>query len=133
MDDEHTEKPQSKINNTTFGLLLVVFGLVDLAQFLIGFLDVIFIGTPINWCIDIFAGLGFYIWLKPKGVNFGSPKNLTNLLGALFFKAVPILEMLPAWTFLVVRTTINTRAEEKLAAVAPVVARVASRGTPRRS
>ena len=92
--------------------------IVDGVQIPVEFLDVIFIGTPINWAIDILTGLTFYIWFKSCGVNFNSKTTLT--FGAsLFIKLIPFLDMLPAWTFLVVRTIILTRAEEKLARVTP--------------
>lgn len=108
------ENGERKINNVTFALMLTLAGIVDLIQFAIGFLDVIFIGTPINWLLIPFIWLTFYIWFKIKGVSFVKPKRGLLMGAAPLIEMIPLINMLPAWTLAVVLIVGSERAEELL-------------------
>ena len=98
---------KAKIGALT-GLLLILVALgIDGLQ---AFLDLIIIGVVLNWIIDIFAWLLFFIWLKMLGISMADGKGTRALifLGLAFgFELLPILNALPGWTAFAVGVVVN--------------------------
>ena len=87
-------------------LILVALGIDGLQAFL----DLIIIGVVLNWIIDIFAWLLFFIWLKMLGISMADGKGTSALifLGLAFgFELLPILNALPGWTAFAVGVVVN--------------------------
>lgn len=120
------ENDERKISNTTFGLMIVVAVFVDLIQLLLNLIPVI--GWIIIWGVNILAWMTFYVWFKTKGVSLSKPTRILGFLGSFFIELIPIINVLPASTLMVVLTVSSSRAEE-LAAKKGLLASVAKVAT----
>lgn len=95
---------ERRIGNTAAGLMVGTALMVDLLQWLLGFIYM-------DWVAGIFAGLTFYVWFKTYGMSFTSPKRLFAFGGASVVEMIPIpfVSELPAWTGAVVYLILNNR------------------------
>lgn len=92
-------------------LLVLVAMLIDGLQL---FLNFIIIGVVVNWIIDVFALLLFYVWLKMLGMNMYESKGFKTLLaliGAMGVEILPLVNSLPAWTAFAALTVVFEFAE----------------------
>ncbi len=125
-----TEKPKSqsqqRINNVTAIFMIAVALLYDAVQ---AFLDFILIGLAINWILDIWAWLTFFIWFKLKGVSFTNPKRAVSLNGGFILELIPAVNALPIWTAAVIILIITVKTEDKLASISPAAANALSMAT----
>ena len=89
--------PEEKkgLNNTTIALMISVAIFYDVLQWLLAF---IFMG----WLVSIFALLTFYVWFKMKGMSFMKPKRFAAFGGSFIVELIPIINILPAWTFAII-------------------------------
>ncbi len=95
-----------KISALNAVLLILVALAIDGVQI---FLDLIIIGVVLNWIIDVFALLLFYVWLKMLGISMYESKGFKTLLaliGALGVELLPLINALPGWTVFAVLTVI---------------------------
>ena len=87
-------------------LILVALG-IDGVQ---AFLNLIVIGVVLNWLIDIFAWLMFFVWLHLLGISMSEAKGMRTLifLGAAFgFEFLPLINTLPGWTAFAIGAVVN--------------------------
>lgn len=113
--DSQTEPPYyaaaraARMGAATATLLILVALGIDGIQ---AFLNFIIIGIVVNWIIDIFAWLLFFVWLKNLGISGGiardSEHRLLMFLGLAFgFEILPILNTLPGWTVFAIGVAVN--------------------------
>lgn len=83
-----------RITPFTAGCLIVFSGLIDLAQ------AVPLVGWLLSPLAAVAGGIILYIWYKILGINFSdSIKRFLILIGQWLIELIPILNILPAWTF----------------------------------
>ena len=125
-----TEKPKSqnqqRINSVTAIFMIVVALLYDAVQ---AFLDFILIGLAVNWILDIWAWLTFFIWFKLKGVSFANPKRAISLNGGFILELIPAVNALPIWTAAVIILVITVKTEDKLTSISPLASKALSMAT----
>ncbi|OGF58359.1 hypothetical protein A3B05_00535 [Candidatus Giovannonibacteria bacterium RIFCSPLOWO2_01_FULL_43_160] len=88
-------------------LILMALGIDGLQVFL----NFIVIGVVLNWIIDIFTWLLFFVWLKSLGISGSIKKDkdlkrLIFLASAFGFELLPILNSFPGWTAFALGTVI---------------------------
>jgi len=113
-EEKKGQKAEQRINNVTAIFMIVVALLYDAAQ---AFLDFILIGLAVNWILDIWAWLTFFIWFKLKGVSFANPKRAVSLNGGFILELIPAVNVLPIWTAAVIILVITVKTEDKLASI----------------
>lgn len=107
----------SKISNTTVGYMLALAIILDGIQLLIGLLDFIFIGTPINWALNVIIWPSFYLWFRFNGIDMSTAKRFLTVGIMPVIEVVPVLNSLcPTWTIMVFVVIGSVRAEEELLA-----------------
>ncbi len=115
---------ESKIPKHIFKRLLIVGIIVDVLQFLVNLLHLIPIGitniiaTAVSTVLSIFGWGGVMLYLKMRGVNLGSGKNLQQILLSAGIEALPFISSLPGLTLAIVRISSFVWIEEKAAAAA---------------
>jgi hypothetical protein len=125
-EEKQGQKAEQRINNVTAIFMIVVALLYDAAQ---AFLEWIGIGFFINWILDIWAWLTFYIWFKLKGVSFANPKRALCLNGGFLLELIPLFDELPIWTASVIIMVITVKTEDKLASISPLASKAFSTAT----
>ena len=81
------------------------------------FLTLIIIGVVLNWIIDVFALLTFYVWMKNMGMSMYESRGmrtLLSLLGALGVELLPLVNSLPGWTAFAALTVIFEFSDKKI-------------------
>ena len=68
---------EAKLSVPNAVLLVLVALLIDGLQL---FLNLIIIGVVVNWIIDVFALLLFYVWLKMLGMSMYESRGFKTLL-----------------------------------------------------
>lgn len=106
------EKPLSYTVITLMVALAVFF---DGTQFLLNFIPVL--GQILNFFVDIFAFLSFYVWFKTYGITFMTRTRSIAMGGAWIIEVIPILNDLPAWTAAVLIVIGTTKGVEVIAKV----------------
>ncbi|QQG42705.1 MAG: hypothetical protein HYW15_00560 [Candidatus Giovannonibacteria bacterium] len=99
-----TEAAKLSVPNAV--LLVLTALLIDGLQL---FLTLIIIGVVVNWIIDVFALLLFYVWLKMLGMSMYESKGfktLLSLIGAMGIEILPLVNSLPGWTAFAALTVI---------------------------
>ncbi len=102
---------KSRINMVNAIFLILVALIIDGVQI---FLDFIIIGLVVNYIIDIYAWLIFFVWLKLLGISMFNAKGTRTMifLGvALGIELIPFINALPGWTVFAVLTVINDRSQ----------------------
>lgn len=87
-----------KMSGTTAIFLILTALLIDGLQ---GFLNLIIIGVVLNWIIDIFAALLFYVWLKSLGMPMIGGRGVMGTIfqtAGISIEIFPILNSFPGWT-----------------------------------
>jgi len=129
-DQSDTETPQAqskqRIDNITAIFMIVVALCYDGVQV---FLEWIVIGVAVNWILDIWAWLTFYVWFKMKNVSFANPKRALSLNGGFLLEFIPGLDELPCWTGAVIIMVLSVIAEDKLAKISPAAGKALSAAT----
>lgn len=130
LNQGETEKPKSqsqqRVDSITAILMIIVALLYDAVQ---AFLDFILIGLVVNWILDVWAWLTFFIWFKLKGVSFTNPKRAISLNGGFIAELIPAVNALPIWTAAVIIMVITVKTEDKLASISPLAAKAFSTAT----
>ena len=96
---------EPRIGNSTAFMMIVFAICVDVIDFL---LDLFVIGFVFDLVIDPIVAIIFGIWFGHFGVSLFR-KSPGRFLGIIIVKLVPVLEMLPAWTYLVIKTVAEDR------------------------
>ncbi|MHA1747415.1 MAG: hypothetical protein ACTSYF_02085 [Promethearchaeota archaeon] len=121
-ETDRIPQQHSQISSFEAGLMLVVALIFDGIQAITKLLHFIpIIGNTmaimINWLVDIFAWLTFYVWLKSKGMkarkgSFLIEKAPIVLGGGLLLEV--ILSALPAWTAAIIIIIFKERGKKVL-------------------
>lgn len=84
--------------------------LFDAAQALVGWVP--FIGNAAADVMSLFIFVTFFIWFRMNGINMITPKRLGSLVGGGLIEMVPYLNILPAWTCVVIYLIGTTKIQE---------------------
>lgn len=107
--EEVQEKPKSTLPKSTIILMTLTALFFDALQAILIFF---IIGAIANSFIAVFAGLTFYVWFKTHNVSFSSPKRLAAIGGGWLIELIPVLNIIPTWTFAVWYTISTTKIAE---------------------
>lgn len=66
--------------------------------------------------VPVFGSLTFWLWFKMKGVDFSGTKKMTAGMGTILIEAIPLFNVVPAWTFSTFLIINVTRAEDAISA-----------------
>ncbi|OGN25458.1 MAG: hypothetical protein A3A13_03135 [Candidatus Yanofskybacteria bacterium RIFCSPLOWO2_01_FULL_43_22] len=89
-------------------------------------LGLLIIGGVVNSFVAIVASFVFGLWLHSKKVSLADTRVLIRMVSGLVIELIPIVNILPAWTFCIVSTILLTRLQDKskiVSAVSSVVGR----------
>ncbi len=112
---------EHRITKTTGGLMMSVALVIDGVQLLVGLLHFIpaignAIAAIINIIISFFAAGLFLLWFRIKGVKviFGKKmgSKMTSTIVSLVVEMIPLIKLLPGWTFWVWRMLVISRVQE---------------------
>ncbi|MEX0919412.1 MAG: hypothetical protein WDZ64_01525 [Parcubacteria group bacterium] len=95
---------EKEIKSTTVVFMISTAFFFDVLQWLLTF---IFMG----WLVSVFAFLTFYVWFKMYGMNFMTPKRFGAMGGGFIIELIPVLNVIPAWTFVVSFLALEKRAQ----------------------
>lgn len=112
-------RKENRIPIVTAILIVSVAVLYDLVQ--VG-LDYILVGWAVNWVIDIWAWLTFYLWFKLRGVTFGGNKLAILIVVPLIEVIAGMLELNTlswGWTFEAVAIILVVKGEDTLKKITP--------------
>jgi len=112
---------EHRITKTTGGLMMSVALVIDGIQLLVGLLHFIpaignAIAAIINIIISFFAAGLFLLWFRIKGVKviFGKKMGtkMASTIVSLIIEMIPVVKLLPGWTFWVWRMLVISRVQE---------------------
>ena len=110
---------ETKIKDSTMFLMIFSALFFDTLQALIGWIPVL--GNILSDLLSIFICLTFFLWFMMVGVKI-TPKRLTALVGGGAVEMIPFLNILPAWTGVVIYLIGTTKIKE-IAAKHPTLAK----------
>lgn len=107
--EDESQKP--KISRITFGLMLAVAILFDLASFLINLIP--FVGGAVSSItITPLATLTFFLWFKMHGVSYNKTSRWATAIITPIIEFIPVLNAFPTWILEVIIITVSVNAEE---------------------
>ncbi|MFZ2621219.1 MAG: hypothetical protein WAX85_01845 [Minisyncoccia bacterium] len=109
----------AKIKDTTLFLMIAVALSFDFLQALIGWIPIV--GNIMSDLMSVFICLTFVFWFMMVGIKI-SQKRIMALVGGGAVEIIPFINILPAWTAVVVYIVGTTRIKE-LTAEHPKLAR----------
>lgn len=104
------EKEQNKFSNITIFLMIFTALCFDGIQTLVGWIPVF--GNVLAGLLSIFVFLTFFLWFKIHGITMTTPKRLTAMLGGGVVEIIPFINILPAWTCVVIYLIGTTKIRE---------------------
>jgi len=110
---------ENQISDTTTILMIGTALFFDFFQAVVGWIPAV--GNILAAIISIFAFMTFFLWFYMNGIRMISPKRLTGMIGGGVIELVPYLNILPAWTMVVVYLIGTTKIKE-MAAKHPTLA-----------
>ena len=114
------DKKETQIKDTT-AFLMIFFALCfDGIQAMIGWIPIA--GNILADLFSIFIFMTFFLWFHMYGIKMITPKRLGSLIGGGVIEMIPFVNILPAWTCVVVYLIGTTRVKE-LAAKHPTLAK----------
>jgi len=114
------EDKETQIKDTTAFLMIFTALCFDGIQALIGWIP--FVGNALADMMSIFIFLTFFLWFYMNGIKMVTPKRLGSLGGGGVIEMIPFINILPAWTLVVVYLIGTTKLKE-LAAKNPTLAK----------
>lgn len=108
-------------DTTVFGMIFVAL-LFDAAQAIIGWIPIF--GNILSDFFSVAVFLIFFLWFKMYGISMLTPKRLRALAAGGVIEMIPYLNILPAWTGVVVYLIGTTKIQE-IASKHPTMARAA--------
>lgn len=96
----------------TYTIILMIGAalLFDLAQAIVGWIP--FVGNAAADIMSLFIFVTFFIWFGMNGISMITPKRLSALVGGGLVEMVPYLNILPAWTAVVIYLIGTTKIQE---------------------
>ena len=111
---------ETQIKDTTAILMIGTALFFDLLQAIIGWIPIV--GNILADAMSIFIFLTFFLWFWMNGIKMVTPKRLTSMIGGGLVEMIPYLNLLPAWTLVVVYLIGTTKIKE-LASKHPTLAK----------
>jgi len=111
---------ETQIKDTTAILMIGTALFFDLLQAVLGWIPVV--GNILADAMSMFIFLTFLLWFWMNGIKMITPKRLTSLVGGGVIEMIPYLNLLPAWTLVVVYLIGTTKIKE-LASKHPTLAK----------
>lgn len=105
--------------------MIIVAIFIDIVLALLNLIPVL--GWVLIWIINVPVWLMFFIWFRIKGIHFRSAKRVLTMSGGFLLEMIPILNVLPAWTLMVVLIVGSVKAQDlatKMGVPASVVQKV---------
>lgn len=103
-------KEENPIKDTTIFLMIFTALCFDGAQALIGWIPLL--GNALSALMSIFIFLTFWLWLKMYGIEMMTPKRFGSLAGGGIIEMIPYINLLPAWTLVVIFLIGTTKIQE---------------------
>lgn len=94
------------MTKTTFFLMFGVAAFVDIIGIL---LTLVGIGLVADSIVNPIAYFGFWLWCAMKGIKLLAKKNIKAVAVTFVLELIPVINLLPAMTFMIVRTYINNK------------------------
>ncbi len=101
---------KTSISDVTAVLMICTALFFDAIQALIGWIPLI--GNAIAALFSIFVFMTFFLWFKLHDIKMLTPKRLLAMVGGGVIELVPYINLLPAWTMVVVFLIGTTRVTE---------------------
>lgn len=101
---------ESKIKDTTAFLMIFTALCFDGGQAILGWVPIV--GNILADFLSIFAFLTFLLWFYMNGIKMMTPKRLGSMIGGGVIEMIPYLNILPAWTMVVVYLIGTTKIKE---------------------
>ena len=98
---------EKELSSATTYLMVSVALIIDGLQFLINLIPLV--GQVISFFITIFAYMLFWLWFRINGINLFETKRAMKSIVTFLAEMIPFIDMLPAWTYLVVTTANSTK------------------------
>lgn len=111
---------ESKIKDSTAFLMIGTALFFDFIQALIGWIPVI--GNILAGFLSIIIFMTFFLWFMMNGIKMITPRRLTSMIGGGLIEMIPFVNILPAWTLVVVYLIGTTKVKE-LAGKHPTLAK----------
>jgi hypothetical protein len=108
---QQEEEKKERITKVMGAILIIAAACIDIFE---AILDVLLIGEFLSPIISVCADVGFWIWFKILGLDFGkNPKNLAAMTTQALVGLMPGLDILPELTLGVLTIVLITRSEDK--------------------
>ncbi len=101
---------ESKIKDTTAFLIIFTALCFDGGQAILGWVPIV--GNILADFLSIFAFFTFSLWFYMYGIEMLTPKRLMSMIGGGVIEMIPYLNLLPAWTMVVVYLIGTTKIQE---------------------
>lgn len=101
---------ESRIKDTTAFLMIFTALCLDGIQAMFGWVP--FVGNIFAGLLSIFIFLTFFVWFKMNGITMMTPKRFGSLVGGGVIEMIPFINILPAWTLVVVYLIGTTKIQE---------------------
>lgn len=101
---------EKKLKETTIFLMIFTALCFDGIQMVIGWVP--FVGNIVSDIFSFFAFCTFLLWFYLEGIKMITPKRLTSMIGGGVVEMIPYLNLLPAWTMVVVYLIGTTKIKE---------------------
>ncbi len=122
MGNDSEPQAKSPLSDTTVFLMIFCALFADALQALIGWIPVI--GNILADFASIFIFLTFLLWFKMNGINMITPKRLRAMAIGGVTEMIPYINILPAWTGVVIYLIGTTKIKE-IVEKHPTVAKLA--------
>ena len=101
---------ESKIKNTTAILMIGTALFFDFIQAVVGWVPVA--GNVLADIFSFFIFFTFLLWFWMHGIKMMTPRRLMAMLGGGLIEMVPYINLLPAWTGVVIYLIGTTKIKE---------------------
>jgi hypothetical protein len=101
------EENKKGLSSSTIGLMIGVALFFDTIQALL---------TPliIGYFVPIISYPTFWLWFRRHGINFFAKKRAATVGVGVLFEIIPGLDVLPAFTFTVMRIALDSKFKESV-------------------
>ena len=98
------------IKDTTIFLMIFTALCFDGVQAIVGWIPIL--GNILAGLASIFIFLTFFLWFKMYGISMMTPKRFGSLAGGGLIEMIPYINLLPAWTLVVIYLIGTTKIKE---------------------
>lgn len=101
---------ENEIKETTAFLMIFTALFFDALQAVIGWIPIF--GNLLAMGISLFAFMTFFLWFYVYGISMTTPKRLGGMIGGGIIEMIPYIDLIPAWTFVVIYLIGTTKIKE---------------------